>query len=116
MTGTHIHINSPRHWTYRREARCTSCRSTQRQLLMMFEWYPARWICGGCGHEFVAFDGRQRTGMDQRRKNKDKVALDWDTTMTKEQAIETMSNDCLVCTIDELEIPERDKSKEKKWD
>jgi len=56
---------------------CTTCRRRRRFIVMLYEWYESRFVCGGCGHTFVSGEGRVKTGKREREKRRQWVAAQW---------------------------------------
>ncbi len=85
-----IHINRPQVWLGRTVDHCTTCRRRRRFIVRLFEWYSSRWICGGCGHEFVSGEGRVRSAKTACADRRTLVKTTWPNVPNKDEALRTM--------------------------
>jgi len=76
MSAT-IRIYRPPYLLARTVRRCTTCKRRRRFLVRLFEWYPAQWICGGCGYVFVSGEGRSQSSRKRREKHRQYVREKW---------------------------------------
>ncbi len=72
-----IHIHQPAEWLGRTTRHCTTCRQRRRFIVRLYEYYPSRWICGGCGYTFTSGEGRSQAGAAERRRQRKWVKDTW---------------------------------------
>lgn len=85
-----VHIHQPTAWLGRAVRHCTTCRTRRRFVVAVYEYYPTRWTCGGCGH---VFDGgtREYSGKQKRAIRRTWVAQQWPIVPRLIEAIRAMT-------------------------
>ncbi len=88
-----IHINQPDVWPGRTIRHCTTCKVRRRFIVRLYEYYPARWTCGGCGYTFCKDEGRRKSGKKPRQRRRQWVKDTWGNVQRYRDAVRRMCKD-----------------------
>ena len=85
-----IHIYQPPSWLGRAVRHCTTCKQRRRFVVRLYELYPQRWTCGGCGYTFTSGEGRSHATEKERQSNRRWVRDQWPTVKRLREVIKQL--------------------------